>query len=222
MMILKHSDRIRELGGPGSGNFGHAGRPGERGGSQKGSGEGVGYSSHSDIISDPDAHNKSVDFSELERKSLDSYKGSGYSDINKALFKGDSSNKSISNEIKNIESAIDKCSISGGEFYSGLGESGAAMFESMNEGDTFEYSGFLSTSTRQATAESSMGSKNSMVLLTAKKGDKAYSFGSKDPEQEVLFNRGQKMKLSKISTAERRYYDTGKRYTMKIYHVETL
>lgn len=37
-MILKHSDRIRELGGPGSGNFGHAGIPGQRGGSQKGSG----------------------------------------------------------------------------------------------------------------------------------------------------------------------------------------
>ena len=37
-MILKHSDRLRELGGPGSGNWGHLGIPGYRGGSQSGSG----------------------------------------------------------------------------------------------------------------------------------------------------------------------------------------
>lgn len=37
-MILKHSDRLRELGGPGSGNWGHLGIPGYRGGSQAGSG----------------------------------------------------------------------------------------------------------------------------------------------------------------------------------------
>ena len=37
-MRLLHSDRLRELGGPGSGNWGHAGRPGQRGGSQRGSG----------------------------------------------------------------------------------------------------------------------------------------------------------------------------------------
>jgi hypothetical protein len=37
-MILKHKDRIREFGGPGSGNWGHLGIPGYHGGSQAGSG----------------------------------------------------------------------------------------------------------------------------------------------------------------------------------------
>ena len=37
-MKLYHKDSLREFGGPGSGNWGHIGIPGYRGGSQRGSG----------------------------------------------------------------------------------------------------------------------------------------------------------------------------------------
>ena len=61
-MILYHRDSIRELGGPGSGNWGHAGIPGQRGGSQKGTGglskRPESYKEKKSVKSKGDTHNK--------------------------------------------------------------------------------------------------------------------------------------------------------------------
>lgn len=225
---------VRDLGGPGSGNFGHAGRVGERGGSAAGGEASTNENINTpvNILSDPDAH-KNIQFTPKEDSALLTYKGSGYASVNKSLILGSESTNDarVPDIIKGLDSALEKTTITGGTFHSGLGESGAIAFSKMNIGDEFIYKGYLSTSTDPYQSGSFMGrtiisgeSTKSKIVLYAKYGTHAYSYGSEDNEHEVLFQRNQKLRLIDI---KEEVHTTGDLigtpgYKLREYHVEVL
>jgi len=224
--IIVTRDGMRLLGGPGSGNFGHGGIPGQRGGSAPGGG----YSS-GNVLSNPNYHNENIDFSTSEKAAISDYKGSAYAGVNKSLFGGDSNDARAEGIIKNLDSALDKTTITGGKYYSGLGETGAKMFADMEVGEEFEYKGYISTTTEPYQTGTFKGrividgkSVKSDVVIYAKHGTHAYSYGDDDEEKEVLFARSQNMRLIEVEEEERQSGDIfgTPGYTYRKYHVEII
>lgn len=234
-MILKHSDRIRELGGPGSGNWGHAGIPGQRGGSAPkgsgGGGESKGKNEskaqkESKIVhaSGPGSEKGHWDMplSTEEFDSLQDYGQSGYRSINGDLYKGKIS-KGNQKTIDTLDSILDRAVLdSDVTVYSGLGERSSAIFAQLDEGSEIDFAGYLSTTTSEKNAQTFQDtSKEGKVWIQRRlqidlpKGSNAFHMGDNDYEKEIMLKRGQKYKINKISK-------TGQKKKIITYHVSVV
>jgi len=221
-MKLYHRDSLRELGGPGSGNWGHAGRPGERGGSQKGTG-GVSKSSAGKTqdktpevktqdnklgITKDDYwghQSRDMNISRKEQDALDAYKAlTSYSEINNALYRNDTEFIEYSNTIKQLDKVIKRATIeSDVSVYSGLGSRASAILSGLDVGSEVDFKGYLSTSIDENIASDFSKSVNNVsrkVKINLPKGSKGFFFGNSDQEKEVLLGRGKKFKISDITS----------------------
>jgi len=213
-MILYHRDSLRELGGPGSGNWGHAGIPGQRGGSQKGTG------GSSKSKSEPkqkeaksvksgfteEGHYGSGEFSEDQLALVDKYKNYS-SNLNGALIKGSGE---YADSIDKLDTVIDKSILDrGGLTYSGVGDKFADSLEAMEPGDSFISPAYISTSkdldvAKEFASSRGMGGKPRIVLeVTNYPGQKGFYFGDKPrggyDEKELLLPRNEKFMLTNIT-----------------------
>lgn len=200
-MILYHSERLRELGGPGSGNFGHSGRPGERGGSGEGWGGGGDASVHASGPGSEKGH-WDMKMSDDEQIALKKYSGIEYKNINRGLYDPPPP-ESVDNYIKDLDSVIDRSTLeSDVTVYSGLGTSASAMLSDLDEGSEVDFSGYLSTSTKEGIAGvfSKGGDTGSrmMLVLNLHRGSRGFYMGDSDMEKELLLPRGQRYKINKI------------------------
>ncbi len=211
-MILKHSDRLREFGGPGSGNFGHAGRPGERGGSSKGNGGGSNERGIRARLSDIEGHD--IKMSTDEHTALQSYISRDYQKINGALYGKIDLTPEIETTIKSLDGLIDRCEIDGGGVtYSGIGRSGIDALKDITPGDSIKYSGFISSSVSKQYAIDAFAS-NAMMEISSNDGDKGYFVGGK--ESELIMPRNQTLKCIDIVTTTDNKYG----YKIKTYKME--
>jgi len=134
-------------GGPGSGNFGHAGRPGKRGGSSPG-----------DNILATDSINASgwIDsLSSHERSAIQYYTESGFDPINRALRSGGMFSGEDGEQALLIESALNRNRTQEEiTVYRGICSSSRCVseFEWMEPGEMFADDGFSSTSTMESEA----------------------------------------------------------------------
>ncbi|MDD4449070.1 MAG: ADP-ribosyltransferase [Methanothrix sp.] len=216
--IQKKSLNIQN-GGPGSGNFGHAGRPGEIGGS--GGGGGGGSSSSSQIKQNlkstmdkdyysPEEFTKDG-YSESQAVSLLHYKEDGYSEIRSALSGKSKMTSDIAEHVKNIDSAIERSELpEGTTLYHGMGEREAAVFKNFSEdqlvGKKFETTGYISSSLNKDVAHVYSEGK-AMLVISSKPGGKGVYYKDPDNEDEVVLARGAKYKFDKVTESKGvRYY----------------
>ena len=146
----------RALGGPGSGNFGHAGRPGEIGGSAPAS-EASWPISDSAVRRIPENHLALEDrtyewmkkLSFIERDSIASYASNEHVEINDALRNEEESASAIALEkAKNIEKALETAPDPPppAVVWRGLKSGNTAQkFLQLNPGDVIELGGFQSS-----------------------------------------------------------------------------
>ena len=99
---------VRDCGGPGSGNFGHAGRPGERGGSASSGGGSTSKISNSiksrvsnDYYSPEDF--TSMGYTKSQADAIIFYKEEGFEDIRNAI-KGRDKSPRVLNHLKELDS----------------------------------------------------------------------------------------------------------------------
>ena len=164
-------------GGEGSGNFGHAGRPGEIGGSAMGGGS----------------------LSENEISAVSFYKEEGYSEINSARRSGSEYDKNI---ISAIDSAISKNITTEDKIiFRGVSPE---MLDQFEEGGTFSDSGYISASENIEIAENfgiEFG-KNVIMEIELPKGSNALLLdnvieAARD-EKEYLLPRGSNFTINSI------------------------
>lgn len=204
-----------EKGGPGSGNFGHSGRPGVAGGS--GGGAGGGFAAGARRFEDGEVADAklSSEFREWEgnitasqRYAIRRYTGTYYEEINNKLrFDIDPEEEGtrdlINNDIPNIDAAL-KAS-------PGLAEDtvvyrGVAYNPKLNVGDTIMDKGFMSTSADPEIAEGFAtqfeGDEEVAVFeINCAKGLRAAyvsNVGSNSVESEVLLARNTELSITNI------------------------
>lgn len=217
---------VRDFGGPGSGNFGHAGRPGERGGSaSSGSGGGKSVSraeppklSSRTIGQDMYSGGLDIDMAESdfisrgytpeEAKTILAYKENAYVNINKAAITGDCKKYDCSGVSKMDKIIADSKIVGGATVYHGMGETEAALFDGVDVGSEFKNSAFYST-----TLDSGIATKFSdggkVLVIDLPHGANGFYYGDTKYESEVILPRNQKYSVNKIEDKD------GK----KFYHV---
>jgi len=141
-----------------------------------------------------------------ERSALHSYKVTGFIQINNSLFGRSKSTPDVEMRIKHLDNLISKCKIDQGISYSGLGKSGSQMISSLNPGDSFEYAGFLSSTTNPDKAKSFVSNtanypetpRHHILVIHHRRGESAYFSGNSEGESEVINPRGLKFKIDSI------------------------
>ena len=195
-------------GGPGSGNHGHAGRPGERGGSGEGGGEAkvdpdfIKYGIENKAEKDFDR----LSFSELE--AIDSYTTSLSYRINAKLR---ANPNEIDAEAKLIASSIDKAAEFEKEIplYRGLNPRTSPEFDNErvinffkeNVGKTVQMAGFQSATIDPNSATLANFSRNNGVVMEikTKKGLAIAGKSQSKGEKEVLLGHNWKYKVLGIT-----------------------
>jgi hypothetical protein len=182
----------RTFGGPGSGNWGHAGIPGQRGGSAS---EGGGSTSEFNV--DINAPNASHDFklSPSEDAALTSYISRDYQKINGALYGKTEMTPELEQTIQSLDSVIEKSTIAGGTTYSGIGRSGIEALKDISPGDSIKYSGYISSSTDRQYSIDAFAS-NAILEIKSGAGSRGYFVGGK--ESELIMPRGSILKCNGI------------------------
>lgn len=227
--IIVTRDGMRILGGPGSGNFGHAGIPGQRGGSAPGGSGGGGSQKPEPRRTDRHAAGKgdaeghwNMKMSKSEEAALKKYGGSGYVDINKGLYDPPPS-ADVQKTISEIDSVMDRAELSTDTtVYSGLGSRASAMMSGLDVGSEVDFSGYLSTSTDENVARNfaehgqKIGRKKGFMRLQfdLPKGANAFHMGDKDYEKEVMLPRGQRFVVKDISVSKNQYKENVFTYHM--------
>ncbi len=228
--IIITKDGARLLGGPGSGNFGHAGIPGQRGGSAPGGSGGGGSKSeprrtdrHAAGKGDAEGH-WNMQMSKAEKAALLKYGGSGYTDINKGLYDPPPS-KDVQKTIKDLDKVMDRAELSTDTtVYSGLGARAAAMMAGLDVGSEVDFAGYLSTSTDENVARNfaehgqKVGRKKGFMRLQfdLPKGTNAFHMGDNDYEKEVMLPRGRKMVVKEITVSKNKYKENVFTYHMEL------
>lgn len=226
--IIVTRDGARFLGGPGSGNFGHAGIPGQRGGSApRGSGGGGSQKPeprrtdrHAAGKGDAEGH-WNMKMSKAEHAALQKYGGSGYTDINKGLY-DPPPGKDIQKTIKDLDAVMDRAELSTDTtVYSGLGSRASAMMADLDVGSEVDFAGYLSTTTDENIARGfSTNVKDGRKTIQRRlqfdlpKGANAFHMGDKDYEKEVMLPRGKKLVIKNISTSKNKYRENIVTYHM--------
>jgi hypothetical protein len=225
--------RLEAKGGEGSGNFGHAGRPGEVGGSGPGGGssnvgDGENFTEYArwnpmdgedDIKNDllPKYEKWSDSLSEDEIKSLKDYTGAKYEEINKSLR----SDGDITDNIKNIDSALNTSEIPHNLItYRGIDNKelyNAIKSGNLSVGDVLEDKGFVSTSPRFGVSQQFLLKKSILLKIKCYAGSKGgYLIPQKlsltHNEHEILLPRNSKFKITKIYNKS--FGDIGRRATV--------
>lgn len=195
--IIVTRDGLRILGGQGSGNFGHAGIPGQRGGSAAGTGGGGGGSSGripQKFTSTKEDYFQPSDFtddgfSEDQAGAIIYYKEEGFAEMRKVLT-GKSQDPKATKAIKDLDSAIDVSELPEDvTVYHGMGEREAAKFDKLKPGSEFTYGGFYSTS-RQEEVGNKYAEGKRVLKINSKAGQKGIYTKDPDYEDEVIFGRG--------------------------------
>lgn len=202
-MILLHKDRLRELGGPGSGNFGHAGRPGERGGSgEGGGGETTGRIKNSlsgrmaaDYYS-PEEYT-SIGYTQSQADAIIFYKEEGFEDIRNAI-KGRDKSPRVLKHLKELDSALENSEIDrDATVYHGMGPNEAKMFDKLEVGSGFAYNGFYSTSLDKSVGDS-YADGGKVLVIRVKSGSNGIYYKDPENENEVLLPRNKIYGVEKI------------------------
>jgi len=138
-------------------------------------------------------------FSSAQRESISSYSETGYLNINDSLFSGKIKTPEIENDIKNIDSIMNK-SIVQNDLVTFRGTS-AEYFKDWNVNEIHEFKSFMSTSISKEVVEKdflSSYSNKMLIEVMVPKGTKGLYLGTNsecDWEQELLLNRGMKYKV---------------------------
>lgn len=215
---------IRTLGGPGSGNWGHAGRPGLRGGSlPRGTGA-VGdpweyldqqfpnarafgaYGADPDVYSDVLIWGSEVadtwgrGLSKDETQALREYTDGDYDHINDPLRSGAEPTAEAGWNIDHIDQALERSALPEDIVsYRMLGDSFYDELSEMSPGTTFTDNGYASS-----TMTIDLVADEPFATIIAPKGTKAAylgetnnrgGVGSRGDELELLFTRGTQFKL---------------------------
>lgn len=197
-MILHHKDRLRELGGPGSGNFGHAGIPGQRGGSApKGSGGG-------ESKGKAEPKQKESKLTQSEKYAIQDYSGDQFQELNSKLRSGDPLTKSQENLAKDLDSAIDKVDKVDGIVYRTVSfdtpEEASNYANSMidNQDSIIKSDAFLSATENKAVWGYDLAAydkKSVRITIVSKTGGRVSKYSNNPNEKEVIFKRGTKFKF---------------------------
>lgn len=178
-------------GGPGSGNFGHEGRPGQRGGSGSGGGESSNEIDTGDGGGNVDPNGgyngyyqlKQNDITKEEGNSVASYARNGYEPINNYLRKGIYHSEGLEESIKNLDSAIEKQPKGNWEVSRGVKNDFQKMLEKKAKsigakteqeieekliGMTYKDKGFCSTTSDDSIAERFRGYDGTGMIVTMK------------------------------------------------------
>lgn len=205
-------------GGPGSGNWGHSGIPGWRGGSQAGSG-GVHARPENYRSNDRDAKKQppipsnyrpasqgTMDIlSTDEQDMVKRYTGGGGAEseeINALLImeKGVTEifDPDLKKNIKLLDTAIEKSQLNEGTVFRGVRYKELDIIDSLNDGDIYSCPSYKSTTMNEDWAKNEMFQDTRKVVLDIDmpNGTHAVSKGINDSEQEVIFGRNQQFKKS--------------------------
>lgn len=222
-------------GGAGSGNWGHAGRPGKRGGSaSKGGGSSHGKRGGANgktkqvspaQTKQPKQSGESTDpktwkdrLSESEMDAVANYAGSGYLTINKGLRTGKLS-KQDQKTVQELDKALAKSKLASDEtLYEKQTLFRAAEIPAVNEaikngklnGLEFTDDGFVSTTTNKAVADNFNRSDNGrMFIINAPKGTNAAPVSDLGlglkGEDEILLARKTKFRVSGVEKRKEKY-----------------
>lgn len=188
-------------GGPGSGNWGHSGRPGKRGGSAPKSSVIIDYKA-----ADPQELNKYYALqercgTEIDCEAVRMYTHSGYDVVNMQLRRGNYSKSTYAsewrpNEVKELLNSLDKTFKTAPTVpeniiaYRGVA---AEAFAGLKPGDKFIDKGFVSTTLNPD--EMRPGIKVEMRIPKGTKGIYVEKISAVSSEMELLLNRGTKFKL---------------------------
>ncbi|RJR10603.1 hypothetical protein C4588_02935 [Candidatus Parcubacteria bacterium] len=177
-------------GGAGSGNFNHGGIPGHQGGSTPESRSSLGPFEYIGIL-DKDIQNKIVEYSFR-----------GYKTLNKKLRKGEALDDGEQNIVNSINSALAEAPpIKPSKVYRAIQASPEEI--GMEVGKIYTEKAFLSTSSDASYMYKLSGSNDLKTRITIKvpkgtPGLQIEKISKKPKEKEILFNRGTKMKITKI------------------------
>jgi HK97 family phage portal protein len=158
-----------------------------------------------------------------DKEGLEAYTSGQYSSINNALRSGDFSEPEVLSTIDKIDSAISKAEVVEGKFYRGAGaslmghiarEAGLTRVSaiindpSVLEGASMVEEGYLSTSKSSSIAEKMFSGKGGVVFELSSSGVKGLEIsqaGLPTSEDEVVFRRGSKITITKVtySSAEK-------------------
>lgn len=195
---------VRDFGGPGSGNFGHAGIPGQVGGSASSGGGSTSKISNSiksrvsnDYYSPEDF--TSMGYTKSQADAIIFYKEEGFEDIRNAI-KGRDKSPRVLNHLKELDSALDRSELAeDATLYHGMGPAESKMFDKIEIGSGFAYNGFYSTSLDKSIGEKYADGK-SVLVINAKKGSSGLYYKDPDNENEVLLPRNKIYGVEKITT----------------------
>lgn len=143
--VVERYDVVKK-GGPGSGHFGHSGRPGKVGGSMPSGGVSFQITSPEDYSTFYDEYSYWLSsLSDMEKRALDNYTSSGYITINDHLRHNTDVYANVSRDISALRDAIDRSSVPNNIIvYRGVRQ---PFLDSLRArvGDVFTDAGFVST-----------------------------------------------------------------------------
>jgi len=194
---------IRRFGGKGSGNIGHAGRPGLVGGSSSGIGGGFSLATKNakEFNSAIDNAYKGQKVKDWQADYIESLPLKGYFGtsqafaINRSLRDGVSMDARAKDAMKAVENGFKNNAITLGEgtvLHRAVSGKFAEQLQNMKAGDSFVDKGYMSTAGTKA-ATKRFG--NVRMEITPTKGLKALIFRD---ETEVLLQPGRKTTIGKI------------------------
>lgn len=167
------------------------------------------------------------ELSKTDKEVLDYYvMNAGAYDVNYVLRNGVGATENDKRAIEALINAINKGSLSDDiEVYRYI--SNENVFNDLKIGDIYEDKGFMSTTySNETDRESNFNDYRIKAVIQAKKGDNAIDVSSiydkeayeGEEEREIIFNKGQKIKLIKVETVRDKYDE----FTRKIYYFETV
>lgn len=210
-MLLNDFFKVVEKGGPNSGNRGHSGRPGKRGGSAaSSSGGNFADISHEKMLSHYKDYSEKLYYEEDDIQSgkikrnwvtmfLRGYAGTDYEEINGFLRKGKLKRYSVDNNINHIDKGINEAPRVP-ENITVFRYAGKKFLKSLVPGTVFEDKGYVSTSIDRSRTD------GQGIQIRVPKGSKAMYMpgihkksGGVNPlfqlEQELLLPRNSKFNV---------------------------
>jgi len=195
-------------GGPGSGHHGHAGRPGQRGGSAPGKADGGTSAGTATVPNRQELEGWYNDYSDMERGALDYYRGAGFININASLRGLPGGGKLEADEltkemIHELDAIVSKNTLSQDSvLYRGFQPEQFGVKDiSTLVGKTIQDAGFVSTSIDERTGQTFAFSHDGvMARIIAPKGTNAAYMTSS--EKEALLPRGRRFRIVDVETRD--------------------
>lgn len=190
--LLLHAVRnVRALGGPGSGNFGHSGRPGQQGGSGEGDDE---KSTEVSLVEKAEEWKAALSKDEIQ--AIKDYTGDEFEDVNRALRSGTAPVRSQGAMVESLNHAIDSAPVPPppSAVWRGVDvddHTTKNLVSRMQPGAEIQLNGFQSTSIDADKAISFAGtSSRTLFEITPSKGAYISSISQQPQEKEFLLPHG--------------------------------